>query len=138
MKKYIGFLGFLLLMLMASCDFDDDGANVRFVALQTVDAVFPDSFERGNFYQIQVTYLRPNGCTFFEGFDFKKPDLTEREVVIIGSVFEDMVCTQAVEEATATFNFEVLYEDVYYFKFWAGTDEQGNDIYLEYQVPVTP
>jgi len=122
-----------------SCEVDDDSPNFYFTALNTIEAEVPESFEFGETYDIEVTFLRPNGCTFFGGFDVVQTAETSRDVVVIGSVLtdENRVCTQAVEEVVATLKFKVIYTDDYIFRFYAGDDADGNATYLEYTVPIT-
>lgn len=124
----------------SSCDLDDDSPNFYFAALNAVEVDVPESFEFGKTYDIEVTYQRPNSCTFFEGFDVTKTDETDRDVVVIGSVLtdEDTACTQEVTEVVATLKFSVIYTGEYHFRFYAGEDEDENPIYLEYTVPVDP
>ncbi len=121
-----------------SCEIDDDSPNFYFTALTAVEVDVPESFEYGKTFDIEVTFLRPNGCTFFEGFDMSQTAETSRDVVVIGSVLtdENRVCTQAVEEVVATLKFKVIYTDDYTFRFYAGDDADGNATYLEYTVPV--
>ncbi len=71
MKKGIVLLFFsLMCTLFYSCDLDDDDAqNFHFTTLTVLEADVPESFELNETYDIEVTYLRPNSCTFFEGFD---------------------------------------------------------------------
>ena len=137
MKKILNFISVFVLLAVASCDIDD-GTNFHFEPLVAVSAEFPESFTVGEIYQVDVTYIRPNGCTYFEGFDFRRTALTERYVTLVGSVFDDQPCTEAAEELTVTFNFEVLYDQTYHFKIWAGTNDEGEAIYLEYEVPIAP
>ena len=131
---------FLLLVasftLFTSCDIDDD-VNYHFEALQVKSVEMPEAFDYGEIYNIKVTYFRPNNCTFFEGFDVVKEDLTTRKVVTIGTVIEDEEeCTGSGEDLVATFNFEVLYEEPYIFRYWTGEDANGEPTYLVITVPV--
>lgn len=121
---------------LSSCKLEDDRVNFRFVPLQILSADVPEAFELNETYEIRVRYLRPSACVFFEGFDITKEGVTTRNVVAIGTDFYDEVCTQAVEEQEASFNFICLYEDTYLFRFWTGEDENGNQQYLEVEVPV--
>ncbi|GGG39340.1 hypothetical protein GCM10011414_05860 [Croceivirga lutea] len=120
---------------VSSCDIDSD-ENFHFVTLRITDVELPESFIHNQVYNIQVTYERLNGCTYFEGFDVQKPYLTTREIVAIGTELDDAQCTHAVEEAVATFNFQVLYDETYTFRFFNGLDENNEPIYLEYEVEV--
>lgn len=124
-------------MLFNSCGLDDDGQNFHFTTLSITEANVPDSFDLNETYTIEVTYLRPNNCTFFEGFDFSKPGETDRDIVAIGSVLtDDSACTQVVEEVIATFEFNVIFTDDYHFRFYSGTDANDNPTYVEYTIPV--
>lgn len=136
LKKSISLLLCFLVLGMTSCKLEDDGVNFRFVALQIVSADVPESFNLNETYEIKVRYLRPSACVLFEGFDITSEDTTTRNVVAIGTDFYEQTCTQAVEELEATFNFICLYEQTYLFKFWTGEDENGNQQYLEIEVPV--
>lgn len=125
---------------LGSCDLDDDTPNFYFAALKTVEVEMPEAFVFGETYDIDVTYQRPDGCTFFEGFDVAKTAQTDRDVVVVGSVLtdEDRACTQEITEVVATMQFRVIYTGEYHFRFYAGKDEEDNNVYLEYTVPVAP
>tara|TARA_R110002167_G_scaffold206691_5_gene410742 strand:+ start:5015 stop:5431 length:417 start_codon:yes stop_codon:yes gene_type:complete len=137
MKRFVLFIGMAILCFgFNSCDVDD-GVNFHFEALPIVNAEVPASFQMYGRYQIAVTYNRPDDCTFFEGFDVVKKDVTERNVVVIGSIVTDRECADLADEVLrATFNFEVLYDQTYLFRFWQGEDEDGEPKYLEIEVPV--
>ncbi|WP_298474925.1 hypothetical protein [uncultured Maribacter sp.] len=129
------FLGFLL----SNCSAEDDSPNFQFVPLQIVSAELPESFNLDETYQIQVSFIKPNGCTLYEGFDVTKEDQTVRNVVVVGSKRIDTDdCTEQAVEQKATFNFVVLYNETYTFKFWLGETASGEDEYLEINVPVIP
>ncbi|WP_298505428.1 hypothetical protein [uncultured Maribacter sp.] len=129
------FLGFLL----SNCSAEDDSPNFQFVPLQIVSAELPESFNLDETYQIQVSFIKPNGCTLYEGFDVTKEDQTVRNVVVVGSERIDTDdCTEQAVEQKATFNFVVLYNETYTFKFWLGETASGEDEYLEINVPVIP
>ncbi len=136
-KVILVFFSVVVLLGINSCSVDD-GVNFHFVPLETVEVVFPESFTVGQTYTIDVTYIRPNNCTYFEGFDFTQTGMTDRSVVLVGSEFDDRPCEEVTEQFVVPFHFEVLYDEPYHFKFWAGTDNEGNDIYLEYDVPIAP
>lgn len=115
----------------------DDGSNIKYVPLTVVSAEVPDSFELGQVYEITVTYLNPNSCTFFEGFDIHKHELTTREVYPIGAeIIDDHECQEIATEVERTFDFEVIYDQDYLFQFWTGQDSNGVDQYIEIPVPV--
>ena len=122
-------------LLVGSCS-DDDDANFHFTALKALRAEIPESFELNERYQISVTYERPDNCTFFEGFDVTSPDTTIRDVVVIGSVFTDRECTMQIEEVEVNFDFIVIHDQTYTFRFYEGDDENGEHQFFEIEVPV--
>ncbi|NJB71551.1 hypothetical protein GGR42_002013 [Saonia flava] len=122
---------------LGSCSLDNDDANFEFAYLQIVEVEVPESFDVNDTYQINVTYLRSDECTFFQGFDVIKVDQTTREVVVVGSVFTDQTtCVEVNQEVQTSFDFQVLYSDTYHFKFWSGEDENGNPQFIEVDIPV--
>lgn len=134
MKRFVGF--YFLIISLTSCSLDDNDTNFHYIPLKAINAEFPENFTLGSDYPIKVTYIRPDNCTFFEGFDFKQTGITDREITLIGSVIEEHSCTQEVQELTVLFNFEVIYNKTYTFKIWSGVDEDGKNTFLTYQVPV--
>jgi len=127
---------FTFAFILFSCNNDDKGTNFHFTALRILQAELPASFELNERYQIKVTYERPNNCTFFEGFDVTSADTTIRDVTVIGSVFDDEDCAEVIEEVEATFDFIVLHNQPYTFRFWQGKNESGEHQFLEVMVPV--
>lgn len=125
-----------VLFLFGSCSLDD-GSNFHFLPLQIVSAELPDSFNLNETYQIRVHYNQPDACTAFAGFEVVDSDTTVRKVAVIGTKRTDQeVCAEIVSEQTATFNFIVNYSQTYTFRFWQGENENGEQMYLEVEVPV--
>ena len=122
-------------LVLGSCS-NDDTPNFHFEALKALRAEVPESFELNESYRISVTYERPDNCTFFEGFDVTKPDTTVRDVVVIGSVLTDRECTAQIEEVEVTFDFIVIHDQTYTFRFYEGKDENGEHEFFEIEVPV--
>jgi len=138
MKRILRVMSLAIVVLsMSNCNIDSD-ENFHFVTLRILDAELPESFELNQTYNVQVTYERLNGCVFFEGFEVHQPELTTRDVIAIGTELDNTDCTQAVEEGVANFDFNVLYEGTYTFRFFNGFDDNEDAIYLEYQVEVLP
>lgn len=140
MKKYL-YKSFILvtLLILSSC-IKDDEPNFQFVPLRIQSADLPDSFQLNQTYQIDVTYSVPNGCTDFYRFDVTSSDSStrNRNVVVFGTmrIDEELSCTQAIQEQKSTFNFRVDYTETYVFRFWQSEDADGNQQYLEIEVPV--
>lgn len=134
-KKFI-FLIVFTSALLGGCSVDDE-PNFHFTALRIVSAELPESFELNESYQIFVDYELPNGCSAFEGFEVRQEDTTVRNVVAIGSIRTDTeLCTDAIIEGQAFFNFVVIHDQPYTFKFHQGENSEGEAEYLEIVVPV--
>ena len=133
-------LGFLLtiasVFILYSCNKDDDKKSVTFNKLQIVEAELPDTFRLGASYQVWVTYMRPNNCTYFQGFDVYSDTVSSRTVTAIGAYYTDQVCEQEAVEVTDFFVFKVIYDQTYKFRFWKGEDDAGKPEFLEIEVPV--
>ena len=138
MKKTFLFILCCITIFNTSCSLDDDSVKFHFVPLQIVGAEFPETFTLNETYNIKVTYIIPNNCIAFEGFDISNIDTTSRNIVAIGSELEGEACNLIAIEAEESFDFTCLYEDTYYFRLWTGEAENGEQQYLEFEVPVIP
>lgn len=139
MKKSLSILMLVIVSLsFNACSLDDDDTtNFKYVNLKVLSAEVPEAFEYGEKYTIFVTYASPNTCTYFEGFDIHKHQLTEREVYPIGTELAGSNdCQESTEEVEVSFDFEVIYKEDYLFKFWTGQNEDGEDQYIDIAVPV--
>lgn len=127
----------MLCAVVWSCNIeDDDYVNIEseFIPIENVE--LPLSFELGETYQIKVFYYRPTSCHVFHDF-FYNADGVERTVAVVNLVYDLDDCENLNNELVErSFNFSALYNQVYTFKFWQGEDENGEDIYLIYEVPV--
>lgn len=139
MKKLISILILAVIAVTAfsSCELgDDDTVNYHFELIPTESAVFPESFVMGRTYTIKVYYKRPTTCHFFEGFYYDK-ELNVRTIAIQTSVIHTNNCTDLNEEPVeASFDFLPTSSGYYIFKFYKGKDEYGNNLFMEYEVPV--
>tara|TARA_R110000796_G_scaffold183498_2_gene300087 strand:+ start:189272 stop:189688 length:417 start_codon:yes stop_codon:yes gene_type:complete len=127
---------FLAVLTFSGCSLDDD-ENFHFVAFPITSVQMPDTFDLNQTYEIKVTYERDSDCSYFEGFDVIKEDKTIRNVAAIGSMLSDSDdCQEVLQEVETSFNFIVLYDEPYLFKFYTGEDENGEAEYLEIEVPV--
>lgn len=138
MKKTFLFILCCITILLNSCSLEDDSVNFQFVPLQIISADFPESFTLNETYNINVTYIIPNNCVAFEGFDISFIDTTSRNIVAIGSERVGEVCNLIAVEAQDSFEFTCLYEGTYYFRLWSEELENGEQQYVEIEVPVVP
>lgn len=135
-KKIIPLLA--LFFILNSCSPDDDTQySFKLMPIESVD--IPAEFTLGETYPITVHYTVPTSCYYFSSLYYDK-DLNIRTIAIENAIAQRNNCQDlsAADGAnTYTFNFYVTSNGSYIFKFYQGKDDQGNDIFLEYEVPVT-
>lgn len=136
-KKVIALLCVIVVFSFYGCDISSE-ENFQFVNLKIVSVELPESFQQNASHNIQVTYERPDTCTFFEGFDVFEGELNTRSIVAIGSFLEQEDCVLMDDDITASFEFTALNIGTYTLRFYSGNDVDGNPEYLEYIVPVRP
>jgi len=129
-------LAITLFFAFNSCSLNDDGVNFHYEALQIMSVDVPESFNLHQIYTIKVNMLRPDDCTLIEGFNVTSSDVTVRNVVAIGAILDKPDCLPLDQEVQDTFQFEVLYDQPYLFRFYTGEDADGEGQYLEIEVPV--
>jgi len=135
MKKIISLI--VLFFLFNSCTTDSGPSySLEFLPIGSVD--IPTEFTLGETYPITVYYNRPTTCHYFNGLYYNK-NLNTRTIAV-ESVVEYRDNCQDLSAADAmdsyTFNFYVTSNGSYIFKFYQGKDDSGNDVFLEYEVPV--
>ncbi|TDR24495.1 hypothetical protein [Flavobacterium cheniae] len=132
MKKI--FLILSLFFVLSSCEIDQESVSV--VTLPVESVVIPTEFELGGTYPIIMRYYRPSSCHTPYGIYYEK-DLNIRVCAVNNIVREGGNCNELndylVEE---TFDFTVTSTGNYIFKFWTGVDSEGNNTFLEYDIPV--
>jgi len=122
-------------------DNDPDTTNVgdfyfEYVPIQSVE--MPTIFELGQTHTIEYSYIRPTNCHSFNDLFYDVSDNIRTIAVINTVVVGGNPCFEIAEEmVTRTFNFSVANTGVYTFRFWQGINEEdGEDMYLEFEVPV--
>lgn len=136
MKKIVSL--FALLLILNSCSPGDDTQySYRLIPIESID--IPAEFTLGETYPITVHYTVPTSCYHFSSLYYEK-DLNVRTIAVENVVEQRNNCQElstADGASTYTFNFYVTSNGTYIFKFYQGKDNQGNDVFLEYEVPVT-
>ncbi len=132
MKKLILLVS--ILFLFNSCQLDENNFSVEILPVHNVE--IPSEFVLGEVYQITMEYYRPSNCHSPYGVYYEK-DLNVRTCAVQNLVEERGNCAP-VENILVreTFNFHVTNTGNYVFKFWTGTDDNGEDTFLIYDVPV--
>lgn len=134
MKKILLLLS--VLFFFNSCNIDDNGDDFQYVLLPVESVEIPTEFELGETYIIVVKYYRPSTCHAFDGFYYEK-NLNIRTIAVQNIVFNQNNCEPLTNELVEqNLEFHVTNNGSYIFKFWQGKDSNGQDIFLEYEIPV--
>lgn len=135
MKKII--LLFACLSVFYSClDDDNEVSNVSFELLPIDEYTIPESFTLGEKATIKLTYSLKNGCYYFDNVYAEQ----QADKIIIGVRavidFTSSVCTQAIVQEEYDYVLNIDQTENYTFKFYKGTDANGDAIFEEVIVPV--
>lgn len=141
MKKLFSVLLLTIIGLFtfSSCELDDNSPNFHFELLPVDSVSVPESFVIGKTYKIKAYYKRPTDCYLSDGFYYEK-DLNTRTFALQSKVLDRGDCAPITNETLeeSSFNFFVNSNGSYKFKFYNGEDEDGNNTFLEYNIPVVP
>lgn len=135
MKNLKIFIAILSIVLFFSCS-NDSRTNYHFELLKVESAVLPDTLILGQTHKLKVMYYRPTTCHGFNNFYYTK-NFNIRTIAVESIVVEQNDCLELTDELReASLNFFVTDPGSYIFKFWQGKDENGKDLFLEYEIPV--
>ena len=134
MKKF--FLMISVLFVFNSCDLDDE-PKLDYVLLPVESVEMPAAgFNINEVNFIKVRYRRPTTCHLYDNFYVETNNHT-RTIAIRTIVFEQNNCTPLTDNLLEQYiNFYVTGNGPFLFKFWQGKNEAGEDVFLEYEVPV--
>ncbi|MEL1245977.1 hypothetical protein AAEO56_17015 [Flavobacterium sp. DGU11] len=139
MKKLLVLLAVIGIAVACTDEPDTLKFHVAFVPVISVE--MPEEMIFGQTYEIKVKYKRPNDCHYFDGF-YHDPNNTSAEIIAVQTlVIEDAQCAplDGLEPDESSFDFtcsSTYAGTSYLFKFYKGDDAQGNQQFLEIEVPV--
>ncbi len=128
----------LITCILFSCSLDDGDetqVSYEFLPIESVD--IPSEFELNENYEITLTYFRPTDCHAFNNVFFERNE-DSRTVAVVAAKYitKENTCDTINTEHETTFNLLAAQRENYLFKFWQGVDDQGENLYLEIEVPV--
>jgi len=133
-KKLALFL--FLYMSFTSCLPEDDGPTYHLELLKIESVVIPDTLILGETHSLKISYKRPTSCHSFNDFYYEKY-LNQRTIAVQSIVAEQSNCVPLTDQIVeVNLDFIATNNGSYIFKFWQGKDANGEDIFLEIEVPV--
>ncbi|MET0760301.1 MAG: hypothetical protein ABWZ56_07765, partial [Flavobacterium sp.] len=128
---------FMLVFAVSSCSVDGVPQS-EVVALPIESVIMPNTFAVDSISKIILKYRRPTDCHVFNGFYY---DINEniRTVAINAVKLNQDNCQDDSQNLfEVPLNFKPTVEGNCIFKFWTGTDTNGVDQYLIYEIEVSP
>ncbi len=138
MKKILLLLG--VICLISSCSMEEDRVKFDIAFLPAVAVEVPEYMQPGQTYDFKIKYNRPTDCYYFDGF-YYEPDGNAHIVAVQALVIRDADCkaidTLVPEEGTFQVTCSPLYtESSYHFKFYKGENANGDQEFMEVEIPV--
>lgn len=136
MKKI--FIIILLFGWTYSCDLDNsitDDYTIESLPIEQVN--FPSSFMFDEIYTIEYKYRKPTDCNLFHDL-YYNIEGNENILAVFSKKLNSDYCQTLDEElVTRSFDFHCTKDNgTYIFKIWQGKNNNGEDEYLIYEVPI--
>lgn len=128
----------LLFGLVFSCSQDDSITDDFTIELLPIEQVnFPSSFMFDEIYTIEYNYRKPTDCNLFHDL-YYSIEGDERTLAVFSKKLNNDYCQTLDEEiVTRSFDFHCTKDNgSYIFKIWQGENNNGEDEYLIYEVPI--
>jgi hypothetical protein len=124
----------LLTVFVSSC-LNDNEHNLTHELLPIDEAIVPASFIFGQKDTIAIKYTLKNSCYHFDNLYYEYQD-TARVVAVSAFVSLEDACAEIISQKEYKFAVNVTQQEDYLFKFWKGTDSNGENIFEEIIVSV--
>jgi ABC-type uncharacterized transport system auxiliary subunit len=124
----------LLTVFVSSC-LNDNEHNLTYELLPIDEAIVPASFIFGQKDTIAIKYTLKNSCYHFDNLYYEYQD-TARVVAVSAFVSLEDACAEIISQKEYKFAVNVTQQEDYLFKFWKGTDSNGENIFEEIIVSV--
>lgn len=126
-------------MLFWSCSLDDGSSDFSLEPIAIINADVPEEFEFGETYTIEYSFLLPSDCHAFNDL-FITGEGTTRNIAVISSRNNGIDCnelTDGLREASFSFRIDNIFDLSYTLNFFQGLDDNGESLFLTFEIPVT-
>lgn len=136
MRKFILLFSSILLFYSCLDDSESLATDVVFELIPIDEYIVPNSFTFGEKETIKLKYSLPNGCYYFD--NIYEEQQANGNVIAIRAVidYSSSICTTAIIQEEYDYEINIDQTEDYIFKFYKGTDTNGNIILEEVVVPV--
>jgi hypothetical protein len=123
-------------LLLPGCQKDLSDDNVVFEKVPALNIQIPEEMTRGQETEIHFDYPLYNGCYNFSRVDISSSEEQINYITVFVEHHQNTHCTQDYTEESYTLTFIPENAGNFILKFWVGRDNQGNDIWDDYQIIV--
>jgi len=127
----------LLSLLLWQCTTHEPDDNYRQVVLPVTAVDLPAKCRVDSVSIFTVHYKKPSTCHMFNGFYYDKSGMTRIVAVTMVQAMNASCITDGTV-VSADLKFKPATAGDYTFKFWLGTDNSGNDTFIEQPITVLP
>lgn len=135
MKKLV-FL-FMLVFAFNSCALDEEPKS-EYALLPVESVVMPEEFVVNQVSVITVKYRRPTNCHIFNSFYYEVNQNIRTVAIETIKLNQDNCQDDSESLFEVPLSYKPTVDGPYTFKFWTGTDANGADVYLTYEIEVLP
>jgi len=126
------------LILFWSCNVDEINDNISLEPIAINSADVPQEFKFGETYNIEYSYFLPTTCHSFNDL-FITGEGVSRNIAVISSRRNGVGCEELTGELRErSFNFTIndISKATYTLNFFQGLDDNGESLFLTFEVPV--
>ena len=136
MKGLKLFLGAIVLSFGLNSCLDDEPTSKVNYSYKAIDSVVIEQVNPlREVTNIKTYFTRNNTCEAFFDYEYRASGF-QRDVVMITSTLQDPTCQDTTAVGVKTLKFLPESPGEYFFRFWAGTDENGDPIYITKEVGI--
>jgi len=139
MKKILLLL--TVLLMVSSCSIEPDKTvdfDIVFIAADSIDV--PAYVTRGDTYPLKMYYKKPTDCYYVSDAAYSEIAGSIYKLAVPAYLIQDANCqantTAAPEQMVYNFTCPFSTATSFTFKFYNGDDAQGNQKFIEVEVPV--
>lgn len=134
MKKII--LSLVLVLSLVSCSLDDgEESKVVYDKMSIVSVEAPDTLMFGKQETFKISFLKKTDCHQFYDIAYS---FSENKHYITAIAFKRGEQCEVLEGETQEESFKISIQnrEAYSFRFWSGVNEEGEDTFIEKEIPV--
>lgn len=132
MKKLISAI--VVCFLLVSCAPEGESYTIEILPVAKVE--MQDAFAKDSVTNIPVKYIRPSNCHFYQDFYYERVGFSRIVAIYNARLNKDNCQSFENDTIVVPLKFKPTEIGTYTFKFFKGTNADGEDEYFEYDAVV--